>query len=976
MEPPAIPIATYRLQFNQDFTFADASRIIAYLHQLGISHVYASPLLKARAGSPHGYDIVDHNALNAEIGDEKAFTAYIETLRRYGMGQIIDIVANHMGVGGDDNEWWLDVLENGEASVYAPYFDIDWHPANPALQNKVLLPFLGNHYGSILEQGELKLVFEPAQGRFSVRYYEHLFPIDPRTYPQVLALRMDRLEQIVQQQNGVFSEYTSLITECRSLPRRTEVSTLHRQQRREAGIVCKQQLAGLCRKQPEIEHFLAENVTQFNGTPGDTKSFDLLHQLLEAQAYRLAYWQVASDEINYRRFFDINSLAGLRMDNHKVFEATHRLIETQIRKGQIHGLRIDHPDGLSDPFSYYWDLKQMITSARASQPGRQNGDTFYTVVEKILSRYERLPVDWPVSGTTGYELAYLLNGLFIYPGSERQFDRLYMRFTGRRLIFDDLLYERKKLIIRSALSSELTVLANLLNSIAQTDRHTRDFTHQSLREALGEVVACFPVYRTYITEERINEEDHRYIQWAVAQAKRRNPATDRLIFDFIHDLLVLARLERASSNIRRKMIQLALRFQQYTAPVMAKGMEDTSFYVYNRLVSLNDVGFDPRIFAISSTAFHHENRQRLSDWPHNMVNTSTHDSKRSEDVRVRINVLTEVADEWIQHLGRWSRINRKKKRVLNEQRMPSRNDEYLLYQTLVGTWPLQPLDASGLAEFRQRISDYMLKAIKEAKMDTSWINPNEEYEEAMRHFVATLLDNPEQNAFLADFMPFQRRIARFGLLNSLSQTLLKLTIPGVPDIYQGTELWSFSLVDPDNRRPVDYQQRETGLQRLLEYSRTDNGAAGLLKRLLHQLEDGQAKLYVIYKTLHLRRDYAQLFNQGDYHGLAVHGPGAEHICAFVRSLEDRKLIVIASRWFARLLTDETQLPIGESVWGDTMIEAPASHGEEAYREVLSEVPVPLFEYDGMLYFEAAVVMAHFPVALLINDQKSGSSSST
>ncbi len=619
MKTAAAPCATYRLQFNRDFTFNDASQIIPYLHLLGISHVYASPFLKARAGSPHGYNIVDHNTLNPEIGDEASFATYVETLHQYGMGQLLDIVPNHMGVGGDDNAWWLDVLENGEASAYAPYFDIDWHPVHRAMHNKVLLPFLGEHYGTVLEQGELILTLDPDIGAFSIRYYEHLFPIDPRSYPEILGFHLDRLEEKIGN-NEVFKELTSLIDACRSLPRRTELSTTQRQKRQQGVAACKRRLTEICRNHPEIKAYCDENISQLNGTAGQSQSFYPLHRLLEAQAYRLAYWQVASDEINYRRFFDINELAGIRVENREVFDATHRLVRQLICKGQVDGLRIDHPDGLSDPFSYFCDLQNLIQEVR-NDTNCLASDTFYVWVEKILASHEHFPADWPVAGTTGYETAFLINELFIFPDAERKLGQLYSRFSGRSVDFEELLHERKKLIIRSVLSSELTVLANLLGGIARSDPYTRDFTYHGLRDALSEIVACFPVYRTYVTLERISDEDRRYVQWAIAQAKKRSPAADILIFDFIREILILSRLDEYGANVQHSVIQFALRFQQYTAPVMAKAMEDTAFYIYNRLVSLNDVGFDPRAFGISPTAFHHQNKQRLADWPHAMVTT-------------------------------------------------------------------------------------------------------------------------------------------------------------------------------------------------------------------------------------------------------------------------------------------------------------------------------------------------------------------
>lgn len=969
------PCSTYRLQFNADFTFVDASKIIPYLQLLGISHIYASPFLKARAGSPHGYDIVDHNALNPEIGDENSFTTYIETLRQHGMGQILDIVPNHMGVGGSDNAWWLDVLENGEASVYADYFNIDWHPVNPALHNKVLLPFLADHYGTVLEQGELTLELNPDNGAFNVRYYEHLFPIDPRSYPPVLNLHIETLEQRLKNHHEVFNALVALIADCQTLPRRTELSAAHRQKRHRGVAACKQRLAELYRNHSEIQTCLNENIKQFNGSVGQPKSFNLLHRLLEAQAYRLAYWQVASDEINYRRFFDINELAGIRMENSEVFDATHRLIKRLIENGEVNGLRIDHPDGLSDPYGYCCNLQRTL-SEHDNHSERSDDNPCYLLVEKILASHEHLPADWPVAGTTGYEVAHLLNGLFVYPDSERSLSQLYRRFTGQAHDFDELLYVRKRLIMRSALASELTVLANLASNIAQADRATRDFTHNSLRTALAEVVACFPVYRTYITRQRISEEDHRYSHWAIAQAKKRSPAADIQIFDFIQDLLTLRRLDGYSSRVQRQITQFALRFQQYTAPVMAKSMEDTAFYTYNRLVSLNDVGFDPRVFGVSINAFHHENHQRLDTWPQSMVTTSTHDSKRGEDVRARINVLSEVPHQWRGHLARWRRINRRKKRLVDDTPAPSRNDEYLLYQTLVGTWPLAPFDAAndtaGFDAFRERIEAYMLKAIKEAKAHTSWINPNSEYEDAMRHFVQALLGTPERNAFLADFISFQKRIARYGLLNSLSQTLLKLTMPGVPDIYQGNELWSFNLVDPDNRRPVDYHHRQTLLQGLMLRYESNDSLASLLHELLEHIEDGRVKLYLTWKIMRLRNEHAALFSEGDYTRITTEGQKADHICAFSRQHDDKEIIVVATRWFAHLLAESDAPPPGNALWGNalwdgTRIQKSGAPQNLIYRNILTDETVQAEKIEDEYWLSATDLFRHFPMALLISN---------
>lgn len=963
MTPVNPPVATYRLQFNRDFTFDDAIAIIPYLHRLGISHIYASPYLRARAGSPHGYDIVDHNALNPEIGDENTFKHYIDTLRAYDMRQIIDVVPNHMGVGGDDNIWWLDILENGEASMYAPYFDIDWHPVNPVLHNKILLPFLGDHYGTILENGELKLVFDAEHGTFSIFYHEHRFPIDPRTYPQILGFQLESLTTVHSADQHCRSEIDSLIADCNALPRRTDLSPELRQLRVLQTAACKQRLVDLCTRYAALPRFILATLADLNGKPGYLHSFDKLHHLLEAQAYRLSYWQVASDEINYRRFFDINELAGIRMDNNDVFETTHRLIRQLIKNNYLDGLRIDHPDGLSDPFRYFSDLRNLTLAFESGSPTEDNN--IYIVVEKILASYERLPSDWPLAGTTGYEVAHLLNGLFIFPEAERKLTRLYNRFTQEHFDFDELLYNCKKLIISSILSSELTVLANLISSIAQDDRHTRDFTYQGLRAALGEVVACFPVYRTYFSPDRISDQDRRYLQWAIAQAKKHSHASEVLIFDFIHDLLGLTKLESYPANTRRKLIQLTQRFQQYTAPVMAKGLEDTALYIYNRLVSLNDVGFNPRMFGISINAFHHENQQRLSTWPLNMVATSTHDSKRSEDVRSRINVISEVSDEWRRHLARWSRLNRGKKHLIDHERAPSRNDEYLLYQTLLGTWPIDTSDEYSLPNYTKRISDYMLKAVKEAKVHTSWSNPNDDYENAVREFVEKLLYRPEQNAFLADFIPFQQRICRFGLFNSLSQTLLKLTIPGIPDLYQANELWVFNLVDPDNRRSVDYQKYDSTLDSLITATQEATDLTGLLTDLLEHLEDGRLKLYLIWKTLALRQHYPLVFAQGEYIALLCEGDKADHICAFLRRLGNVEVLVAATRWFSRLVGEPTNLPLGSAVWKGSRILLDEMAKTRQYRNVLTHEIMQPQQYGNECRLNAADLFSHLPIALLV-----------
>ncbi len=971
---PIIPAATYRLQFNRDFTFTQATELVPYFQRLGISHCYASPYLKARAGSTHGYDIVDHNALNPEIGSADDYERFVDSLQRHGMSQILDIVPNHMGVGGDDNAWWLDVLENGQASAYAGFFDIDWRPAKDEMRGKVLLPVLGEHYGTVLESGELKLVFDVEQGTLSVRYYGHLLPIDPRTYADVLSYRPENLEQTLGRDDIRLMEYQSLVTAFRNLPGRDRLSPERLEERRRDQSVHKRQLVELCGRCREIRQFIEENVALFNGTVDDPTSFDALHALLEQQAYRLAHWRVATDEINYRRFFDINDLAGLRMENPQVFALTHRLILDLIARNRITGLRIDHPDGLHDPAQYYRRLQASVVTALSGESSavgptraiaiQPNARPLYIVVEKILATYEHLPENWPVFGTTGYDFVNLVNGLFIYAPAERVMNRIYRRFTDRDVDFDELLYERKKLIMRVSLSSELTVLANQLDHLSESDRHTRDFTWTALRDALLEVVACFPVYRTYVSADQVTTEDKRYVEWAIAQAKKRSPAVDVSIFDFVRDILLLNALDMRAPDYQRAATEFAMRFQQYTSPVMAKGLEDTSFYIYNRLVSLNEVGGDPRRFGVSLAAFHHANQERARRWPHAMLATSTHDSKRGEDVRARINVLSEVVDEWWQRLKRWRRLNRSKKRKVNDEPAPSANDEYLLYQTLVGAWPLGEIDEAGLTALAQRIEAYMLKAMKEAKVHTSWINPNSEYEQAAMEFVRVLLSSPQNNPFLADFVPFQRRVSRLGMFNALSEVLLKFTVPGVPDIYQGNELWDFSLVDPDNRRPVDYAHRQRLLQQLEKLTAVaDSELAPRVRALLDTMEDGRVKLYLTWQALELRGQYPQVFRDGSYTPLEVYGPRAEHLCAFARLHEQNLVIAVAPRWFARL-SEDTQPPLGPAVWQDTFIRLPSDKPANRYCNILTGEQLSATESEDKVVLAVADVLANFPVALL------------
>jgi (1->4)-alpha-D-glucan 1-alpha-D-glucosylmutase len=953
------PRATYRLQLSREFTFAQAERLVPYLHALGISHVYASPCLKARSGSLHGYDIVDHNSLNPEIGSREEFESFIDTLHGHGMGLILDLVPNHMGIAGDENAWWRDVLENGQASPYAAYFDIDWHPIRETLRGKVLLPVLSDHYGKVLESGELGLEFDRQRGEFAVRYYDRRFPVDPETYPLILNREIERLAALAAEEAHTLTDWHEL---CADLERLRSLRPTPIERSR-AASGCKQRLATLCGQSPSVPTFIEEKLAAFNGIPGQPESFDLLHGLLESQSFRLAYWRVALHEINYRRFFDINELVCLRQENPEVFDATHRLVLALIADGSVDGLRIDHPDGLYDPRDYFRRLQSEV--GRITQDAANGGDEppLYMVAEKILAGYEHLREDWPVAGTTGYEFANLVNGLFVYAGAEKELTRIYARYTGETAPFDEVLYDRKRRIIGAQMASEMGTLVNLLYGIAQSNRSTRDYTVNGLRDALTEVVACFPVYRTYITAGGITEEDRRFVVWAIAQAKKRSPAADITIFDFIQGILLSEYREDPGAEYAAKVLQFTRKFQQYAAPAMAKGMEDTAFYVYNRLVSLNEVGGDPRRFGVTPAAFHYANQQRLRHWPKAMINTATHDSKRSGDMRLRVDVISEVPDEWRFKVFLWRRLNRNKKMRVDDQPAPSRNDEYLLYQTLLGAWPLDSPEGEDLEPFRARIEAYMLKAAREAKIHTSWINPNEGYERAVMEFVRALLDRKKSRVFLDDFSRFQRRIARFGLLSGLSQTLLHLTSPGVPDIYQGTEGWSFTLVDPDNRRPVDFEQHRDALE-ALRRTAGKRAAPEFLRDMLQHIEDGRAKLFVTWKALAARTANPELFARGDYLPLEARGERAEHLVAFTRRYENCAIAVVAARWFVRLLRGQDLDPTGEAVWGDTQIQLPDDG--KAYRllDLLRGAEIGTVESNGGRCLPAGEVLRHFPVALL------------
>ncbi len=860
-----IPRATYRLQFNAGFGFTDAARLAPYLAELGVSQVYCSPYLKARPGSTHGYDIVDHNALNPELGSEADFAAMTAAFRNHGLGQILDFVPNHMGVGGADNPLWLDVLEWGPDSAFAGWFDIDWDPERRYLQDKVLMPFLDDQYGAVLEAGRLVLKFDANEGSFAVWAYDtHKLPVCPLHYASILGDAHPALERL----GDAFAH----------LP----TSRLHVGRR---ATELKAELSALAKTDAEAAAAIQRAVNAFNGGGGDLDSFGRLDVLIRAQYWRPAYFRVAADDINYRRFFNINDLAGIRIEVSEVFERAHRLVFRLLDEGVLDGIRLDHIDGLLDPKAYCLRLRE-----KAPRP-------FYLVVEKILAPHENLREDWGVDGTTGYEFANLLTGLLVDPAGEEVLTRTYSTFTGVAGDFSEIVRDCKLRIMDDEMSSELIVLARAAARVARSHPRTADFTNNVLHRALTQIIACFPVYRTYVDQDGASEADRRDIDWAIAQARRCDMALDPSVFDFLHELLTADLVAEPQSGFSRvAVIGAAMRLQQYSGPVMAKGLEDTAFYRYNRLLALNEVGGSPERFSVSVATFHGANRDRARRTPHALLSTSTHDTKRGEDARARLAVLSEMPRDWAEQVALWSRMIRAPQASTTEEMPPDRNDEYAFYQLLLAAWPPAffsgALDPDAVAAFRLRIEVAMLKTLREAKLRTTWAMPNEAYEQATLDFVRRALNTARANPFLESFQAFLARIAPLGVRNSVVQVVLKLTVPGVPDIYQGTELWDLSLVDPDNRHLIDFGRRRDALNDV-------KGWTGEVSKLLEDWPDGRIKLYLVAKLLQLRRQHPTLFDAGSYEPLDVSGPYAERVCAFMREAKGTRIIVAALLFPAR-----------------------------------------------------------------------------
>ena len=978
--PRCVPASTYRLQVHGAFPLTAARDAAGYLARLGVAGVYTSPYFAASPGSTHGYDVINHNEIGRELGGAPAHAEFIAALKAQGLHHIVDFVPNHMGIGTPTNLWWNDVLENGPSSPTAKFFDIDWTPVKAELHAKLLLPILGDQYGQVLERGELRLTFQDAT--LALRYFDTQLPINQRQAPLVYRPAAEAASGTLGADHPQLHEFLSIIASLERLPPHTESDPAAIAEGQREKEVARGRLARLVSESPEIRAAITATVERVNGEPGRPETFDSLHELLESQAYRLSYWRTASHEINYRRFFDINTLAGLCVEDPEVFEATHQLIASLIADDAVQGLRIDHPDGLFDPARYFRALQDLAQRSWNGGPGgRPRGRQFYVVAEKILSGRESLPRHWAVHGTTGYNYLNALNGIYVDAAQARKMRRAYVKLTGEIEPFDDVLYRSKRLIMETAMASELTVLTHMLDRIAESSRRSRDFTRDSLRDVIVEVVACFPVYRTYVDESGWTPEDRAVVARAISVARRRNPAMESSLFDFFREVMLARDIDSdpppndrrggyppATQDEARERLHFAMKLQQYTGPVQAKGLEDTAFYRYNILLSLNEVGGDPSQFGLPLAEFHAGNARRLTDWPFEMITTATHDTKLGEDVRARVNVLSELPAEWSREVARWMRGNRTQRTVTDTEPAPDRNDEYRFYQALIGCWPLElPADCrEAPRELIDRLQAYMLKAAREAKRHTSWLTANPAYEDALGRFVERVLTGAAGARFLGSMLPFQRWVAVAGMVNSLSQVVVKIGSPGVPDFYQGTDLWDLSLVDPDNRRLVDFAHRERLLAEvdaILDLPGGERRCA--LSSALEHWRDGRVKLLTTAAGLRARRRDAELFLSGAYLPLATETTVHADAVAFARALDGSVMIFAAPRLSARLVqAADPRPPVGVESWKTSRLLVPLEYADRTFRDELTGAEVRPATSADQAWFLLGQLFATLPVAML------------
>ncbi|MBE9077435.1 malto-oligosyltrehalose synthase [Romeria aff. gracilis LEGE 07310] len=927
-----IPIATYRLQFNPDFGFQEAKQIASYLDALGISDIYASPIFKARSGSRHGYDVVDQNQLNPELGDRGEFDALISDLHERGMGWLQDIVPNHMAYDGQ-NQYLMDVLEHGPHSQYFDYFDIEWEHSDD-IQGKLLAPMLGDFYDRCLERGEIQISYD--KDGLKVNYYALQFPLRIESYAQFLTHDLHWLRRRLGRQHPDYIKLLGILYLLKDT-----FPEMALQQRKDQSAFVKQMLWELYQDNQEVKAFIDQNIETFNGQPGKPGSFTLLDSLLLEQFYRLSFWKVGAEELNYRRFFTVNELICLKIDSPKVLKNTHKLIFQLVDSGAFDGLRIDHIDGLYDPTVY---LKRL----------RERKEDLYIVIEKILEFNEELPSYWPVQGTSGYEFLNYVNGVFCQQQNRKPFSQFYRRFSGVTTPYEQLFLEKKQLIADTNLVGDIDNLARFLKKVASQYRYGRDLTASGLKTAIQEVLVTFPIYCTYINQRGVAQRDLKYIRTAIQAARKRIPQLLNEL-NLIERFLLLEYEDSLPEDERAEWLHFVMRLQQFTGPLMAKGVEDTLFYVYNRFISLNEVGGSPEHFGLSLMDFHEYNQRQYENWPYTLNATSTHDTKRSEDVRARLNAISELPAEWRSQVKTWSELNQPHKQSLSGHLVPDPNDEYFLYQTLVGAFPFDP---GELDSFKQRVKDYVVKAVREAKVYTAWLRPDTEYEEGFVNFVEALLTPSPENPFLEQLQSFQQKIADYGIYNALSQTLIKMTAPGIPDFYQGTEMWDLSLVDPDNRRPVDYDRRLTALKSIQKDWQTDKEK--LMKELLSRRTDGRIKLFLTMRGLALRNQFRQVLQNGSYAPIKTVGKHADNLIAFARHKGERTIVAIAPRFLTELI-QPGEYPLGAKIWNDTQIELPGG-AEASWCEWITDRTIAA---DNVI--SVGEVLRHFPVALLVSE---------
>jgi (1->4)-alpha-D-glucan 1-alpha-D-glucosylmutase len=911
----AIPIATYRLQLTASFDFDAAAAIVPYLKALGITHLYASPFMKARKGSTHGYDIVDHTQINPELGGDAGFERLSRVLKQHDLGLILDFVPNHVGVHFADNPWWLDVLEWGPASPHAVSFDIDWDILPYRARGGVLLPIIGSSYGQALEKGEIELRYDADEGSFSAWYFEHRLPIAPERYREILR---SVVKEAGAENGAAGKRILELASRYRGLrhPNRKEAPAFKAELKSIAGGA----------------DIIARGIDAYRAGPDRAAQILALHHLLERQHYRLGHWRLASSDINYRRFFDVNTLAGLRVEDAGTFDAIHRLVKKLIAENKLQGLRLDHIDGLRDPVQYFQRLRRLIRDAQG-----EKATPFYMVVEKILGEHEKLHPFSGVHGTTGYEWLNTITRVLIDGNGLDPLGEVWRQISNMSPKLEPVLKDAKRRVLETLLTSEFTVLTRLLARIAGGHYSTRDFSADSLRQALELYVLHFPVYRTYLTSAEPSGHDRTLISEAIEKARADWFAADEGIFEFLRDTLTMdlikpGRPAHSAPRVRR----FALKVQQFTGPMMAKSLEDTAFYRYHRLITLNEVGGDPSAKALSVDAFHEAMKVRAREWPHGMTATATHDTKRGEDARARLMALAELPGEWASAVARWKILNAPQLVIKGEMRAPSATFEYMLYQALLGAWPMGGRDG----QFLERIQAYALKAAREGKQETSWLNPNQAYEAGLRTFLSRILDRSTSAEFLNSLETLAQRVSLLGALNSLSQITLKATIPGVPDFYQGTEFWDLSLVDPDNRRPVDFTERTSVLTSL---------EAPDWESLAQNWHNGHVKLAWTRRLLKLRTELADVFAHGDYQPLEIAGPHRDHVIAFVRRHGPDAAITAVAKSFAPLSQGGRVWPRAESYDGTLDLNGYSVEGIAG---------------DGMTEVRLSALFRHLPVAVL------------